>query len=75
MQRAPLPSDFKGWLEPHMYEFGGCATGKFGDGMHEFLVMKNSEGHAFIFLRQSSQCSTWLPEDEGYIVFKTIPEG
>eukprot|EP00965_Chrysotila_dentata_P112354 3714121-Pleurochrysis_carterae.AAC.1 len=66
--------DFKVWLEPHVNNFGGFATGQFGDGMHEFLIRKDGEGVVRIFFRKSSQSSTWIPEGMGYEVFKSIPE-
>eukprot|EP00965_Chrysotila_dentata_P179565 5929025-Pleurochrysis_carterae.AAC.1 len=36
--------DFKSWFAPHVTQFGGFATGQFGDGMHEFLVRKDRAG-------------------------------
>eukprot|EP00965_Chrysotila_dentata_P088715 2928779-Pleurochrysis_carterae.AAC.1 len=67
--------DFKGLQEPHMHDFGGFATGKFGDGLHEFLLRKDAEGHVRTFFCKSSQASTWLPEGPGYKVWKAIPTG
>eukprot|EP00965_Chrysotila_dentata_P113293 3743900-Pleurochrysis_carterae.AAC.1 len=67
--------DFHAWLEPHVNQFGGFATGQFGDGMHEFLVRKDRDGVARILFRKSSQSSSWLPEGEGYPVFKSFPTG
>eukprot|EP00965_Chrysotila_dentata_P020622 682899-Pleurochrysis_carterae.AAC.1 len=43
--------------------------------MHEFLVRKDRHGVVRIFFRKSSQSSTWLPEGEGYPVFRTTPTG
>eukprot|EP00965_Chrysotila_dentata_P082651 2727291-Pleurochrysis_carterae.AAC.1 len=54
--------DFKAWLEPHMNTFRGYATSQFGDGMHEFLMRKDESGVVRIYLRKSSQASTWVPE-------------
>ena len=49
--------------------------GKFGSGMHEFLLRKDGQGQVRLWFRKSSQASTWFPQGEGMLVFKTIPEG
>eukprot|EP00965_Chrysotila_dentata_P020709 685632-Pleurochrysis_carterae.AAC.1 len=41
--------------------------------MHEFFVRKDRNRIVRILFRQSSQASTWLPEGQGYEVFKTLP--
>ena len=43
--------------------------------MHEFLLRKTSDGTVRLFMRKSSQASSWLPQGEGYPVFKSTPEG
>eukprot|EP00965_Chrysotila_dentata_P036719 1222370-Pleurochrysis_carterae.AAC.1 len=65
--------DFKSWLEPHLHPLRGFATGQFGDGMHEFMLRKDSSGVVRIHFRKSSQSSTWVPEGLGYEVFKSAP--
>eukprot|EP00965_Chrysotila_dentata_P177202 5852499-Pleurochrysis_carterae.AAC.2 len=67
--------DIKSWLEPHVHELRGYATSQFGDGMHEFLIRKDSKGVVRVMLRKTSQASTWLPEGEGYELFKSAPSG
>ena len=42
--------------------------------MHEFLLRKDRHGEVRFFYRKSSR-ATWLPEGEGFPVFKTIPLG
>eukprot|EP00965_Chrysotila_dentata_P132992 4397644-Pleurochrysis_carterae.AAC.1 len=63
--------DFKEWLEPHLHPIRGFATGQFGDGMHEFILRKDSAGIVRVYFRKSSQASTWQPEGLGYEVFKS----
>eukprot|EP00965_Chrysotila_dentata_P181657 5997071-Pleurochrysis_carterae.AAC.1 len=65
--------DFTAWLEPHMYELRGFATGQFGDGMHEFLLSKDAQGIVRLHLRKSSQAYTWIFEGPGYEVFSSDP--
>eukprot|EP00965_Chrysotila_dentata_P051542 1709887-Pleurochrysis_carterae.AAC.2 len=72
-REIPCVWDFKGWLEPHIHNIGGFATGQFVDGMHEFLLRKDAEGYVRITFRQSAQSSTWFPEGLGYEVFRTPP--
>ena len=68
--------DWKGFFAPHVHErFTGFATGQFGSGMHEFVFRKDHEGNVRFYARQSSAASSWLPEGEGYLVFKSIPTG
>lgn len=49
--------------------------GHFGSGMHEVLCRKDMEGQVRVYFRKSSQASNWLPEGDGMLVFKSIPEG
>jgi hypothetical protein len=39
------------------------------------VLRKDRCGDVRLYLRQSSLASTWLPEGEGYLVFKSIPTG
>ena len=68
--------DWKRFFAPHVHErFTGFATGQFGSGMHEFVFRKDHDGNVRFHARQSSAASSWLPEGEGYLVFKSIPTG
>ena len=68
--------DWKAFFEPYVTQrFGGFATGQYGSGMHEFVLRKNRHGKACLWLRKSSRASGWLPEGEGYQVFKQTPAG
>lgn len=68
--------DWKAFFEPHVHErFGGFATGQFGSGMHEFMLRKDRNGEVRLWLRKSSQATTWIPDDGGYPVFKSLPTG
>ena len=63
-------------VQDHVHErFGGFGTGQYGSGMHEFVLRKDDEGNVRMWCRKSSQASGWLPDGEGYLVFKTIPKG
>lgn len=55
--------------------FKGFATSKFGSGMHEFYARKDSSGTVRMWMRKSSQASSWLPEGKGYEVFDEVPSG
>lgn len=50
-------------------------TGKFGDGMHEFVCRKDAHGEVRLYLRKSSKASGWLPEGNGMKIFRSIPIG
>ena len=68
--------DWKSFFAPHVHErFGGFATGQFGSGMHEFVLRKDRQGVVRFWARKHSASSTWLPDDGGYPVFKSIPAG
>ena len=68
--------DWKAFLEPHLHaQFKGFCTGQFGSGMHEFVLRKDRHGEVRLWLRKSSQASSWLPDGHGYPVFKSIPDG
>eukprot|EP00965_Chrysotila_dentata_P123560 4084654-Pleurochrysis_carterae.AAC.1 len=67
--------DIEQWLTPHVHKLRGYATGQFGDGMHEFLIRKDSEGVVRVIFRKSAQASRWLPEGPGYELFKSAPVG
>ena len=68
--------DWKSFFAPHVHErFGGFATSQFGSGMHEFVLRKNQHGEVRFWARKHAASSTWLPDDGGYPVFKSIPTG
>ena len=68
--------NWKAFFAPHVYErFGGFATGQFGSGMHEFVLRKDRHGEVRLWARKSSQASSWIPEGEGYKIFKSRPSG
>ena len=68
--------NWKGFFEPHLHErFKGFCTGKWGSGMHEFVLRKDKHGEVRLWLRKSSQASSWLPDAGGYPVFQHLPEG
>lgn len=50
-------------------------AGRFGSGMHEVMFRKDNKGEVRMWLRKSSQASNWLPEGDGYLVFKSLPSG
>ena len=67
--------DFKAWFAPCVHQrLSGFATGQYGSGMHEFLLRKDENGKARLWLRKSSQAG-WLPEGQGYLVFREFPTG
>ena len=43
--------------------------------MHEFLLRKGRDGMVRLYVRKSSQASSWLPEGDGYPIFKSLPTG
>ena len=69
--------DWKTFFQPHIHQrFSGFCTSQFGAGMHEFVLRKDRDGVVRLWVRQSSQASSWLPDGDGYPVFKnTIPTG
>lgn len=68
--------DWKAYFENNVTErIGGFCTGQYGSGMHEFYLRKDATGDVRLWLRKSSQASSWVPEGEGYKVFETVPTG
>ena len=69
--------DWKSFFAPHLHaRFKGFCTGQFGTGMHEFMLRKDANGVVRLWIRQSSQASSWLPDGDGYEVFKgAVPMG
>lgn len=65
--------DFDAWMREHMHDIGGFARTQQSSGMHEFHLFRDSEGHVRLTARQSSQSTTWLPEGDGELVFKSVP--
>ena len=64
------------FFAPHVHErFTGFDTGQFGSGMHQFMVRKDPHGVVRLWVRPSSQASSWLPEGEGMPIFKSEPSG
>eukprot|EP00965_Chrysotila_dentata_P115154 3807121-Pleurochrysis_carterae.AAC.1 len=41
--------------------------------MHEVLIRKDSEGIVRVIFRKTSQATTWLPEGDGYELFRSAP--
>ena len=41
----------------------------------QVLLRKDRDGNVRCWMRKSSQASTWLPDGDGYLVFKSIPTG
>lgn len=76
VQELPHVWNWHAFFEPHLHQkIKGFATGQYGPGMHEIIVRKDREGVVRVWFRSSSQASNWIPEGEGYPVFKTVPEG
>ena len=68
--------DWKAFFKDHVHtRFGGFGTGQYGTGMHEFVLRKDCNGDVRLWLRTSAQSSGWLPEGDGYLVFKSLPKG
>eukprot|EP00965_Chrysotila_dentata_P127889 4229302-Pleurochrysis_carterae.AAC.1 len=43
--------------------------------MHDVYCRKDSNGDVRVWMRQSSQSTTWLPEGPGYLLFNSVPDG
>lgn len=73
---ASLPHlwDFQSYLKKYTHHQGGFATTQQSSGMHEFNFSRDSEGQVRMHARQSSQSSTWLPEGDGDLIFKSVPD-
>lgn len=65
--------NFDALMDKHLYNIGGFATTQQSSGMHEFHIKKDDAGEVRWRCRQSSQASTWLPEGEGDLLFKSVP--
>lgn len=65
--------DFDALMDEHMHSLGGFARTQQSSGMHEFHLVLDKQGAVRVRTRQSSQASTWFPEGEGEVLFKTIP--
>lgn len=72
VRNLPHLWDFSAYLAQHMHHLGGFATSQQSSGMHEFNFSRDAEGRVRMHARQSSQASTWFPEGEGDLVFKTV---
>lgn len=58
-----------------MHKFGGYATNKFSEGMHEVKMYKDAGGIVRAMFRRHCMSSTWVPEGAGYPVFDRLPTG
>ena len=67
--------DVSGWLLPFVRKFGGFATGKLSEGMHEVEFYKDSDGVVRAIFRRHCLSSTYFPEGKGYPVFEQEPTG
>ena len=69
--------DWSEYFAPHISDrLGGFTTGQFGSGMHEFYCRKDASGKVRLWMRKSSQASSWLPEGEGMEIFSnSLPTG
>ena len=67
--------DFTRWLLPFMRSFGGFATCKLHEGMHEVEFYKDSDGVVRALFRRHCLSSTYIPEGKGYPVFESDPVG
>lgn len=65
--------DFDLLMQEHMHPLGGFARTQQSSGMHEFHIKLDREGVVRLRARQSSQSSSWFPEGEGELVFKSLP--
>ena len=69
------PLHYTGWLLPHTRDFGGFATTRLSEGMHEVEFYKDKEGVVRALFRRHCLSSTYIPEGPGYPVFTSIPDG
>ena len=68
--------DWHTYFKPHISQrLGGFATSQHGSGMHEFYCRKDSNGEPRLWVRRSSQASSWIPEGPGLKIFETLPTG
>ena len=68
--------DWVEYFKPHIsYRLGGFTTSQFGSGMHEFYCRKDTAGKVRLWVRKSSQASSWMPEGPGMEVFASLPTG
>ena len=67
--------DFSNWLLPQTRSFGGFATCKLHEGMHEVEFYKDSDGVVRALFRRHCLSSTYFPEGKGYPVFEHALEG
>lgn len=68
--------DWDTYFKEHVHQkLKGFCTSQYGSGMHEVMIRKDREGRVRVWFRASSQASNWLPEGDGYEIFKSIPSG
>lgn len=65
--------DFEKLAQTHMHVLGGFARTQQSSGMHEMYFNLDRDGAVRFRARQSSQASTWLPEGEGELLFRSLP--
>lgn len=76
VEELPHIWDWATYFKPHLHEkLQGFCTSRYGTGMHEVMIRKDRFGVVRVWFRASSQASNWIPEGEGYQVFKSIPTG
>lgn len=76
VEELPHLWNWGAYFQPHIHEkFKGFATNQLGSGMHEIRCRKDRDGVVRVWFRASSKASTWLPEDGGYPMFQSTPEG
>lgn len=73
VRRLPHLWHFSTYLEQYMYDIDGFTNTRQSSGMHEFYFSKDSEGLVRMLARLTSQASTWLPEGDGDLVFREVP--
>lgn len=67
--------DFSGYLKQYMHSaIGGFSVTQQSSGMHEFYFSRDADGDVRMKARQSSQACTWLPEGDGDLIFREIPD-
>ena len=75
--RTPHPSSLNhiGWILQFSRTFGGFATSRISEGMHEVEFYQDREGVTRAVFRRHVLSSTYIPEGPGYPVFSSPPTG
>lgn len=76
VRNLPHVWDFATYLKQHMHPgIGGFTVTQQSSGMHEFYMSRDQSGEVQMKCRQSSQSSTWLPEEgDGNPIFRSVPD-